>query len=115
MKTTLTFKQLEHFKIMLLDLKKEVLLELYKGQEDLALANSEHDIDNYMLCTNSAILQDKKYYLLKAINKALEKIANGTYGICEETNELIPLKRLEIIPYTTYTVQGAQLRQANAE
>lgn len=35
---------------------------------------------------------------LASINKALEKIEKGTYGICENCNEKIDLRRLEIMP-----------------
>lgn len=32
------------------------------------------------------------------ILKALEKIENGNYGICEQCEEVIPIKRLKAIP-----------------
>lgn len=35
---------------------------------------------------------------LQDINLALEKIAKGTYGICENCNEEIPIERLETKP-----------------
>ncbi len=35
----------------------------------------------------------------------LEKIEEGTYGICDLSQEEIPLKRLDAIPYATMTVK----------
>ncbi len=36
---------------------------------------------------------------LREIDEALDRIARGTYGLCEQCGELIPLARLEVIPY----------------
>lgn len=35
---------------------------------------------------------------LRAIERALLKIASGTFGICEECEEEIPAKRLSVLP-----------------
>ena len=42
--------------------------------------------------------------LLRQIDRALEKIDEGTYGVCDLTGDEIPIKRLEAIPYATMTV-----------
>jgi len=46
----------------------------------------------------------KEFDLLRQINRALEKIEEETYGICDITSEDIP--RLEAIPYATMTVKA---------
>ncbi len=38
------------------------------------------------------------------INEALNRIARGTYGICEMSGETIPEERLEALPFTRFTV-----------
>jgi RNA polymerase-binding protein DksA len=48
--------------------------------------------------------RDEKY--LKQIDEALERIQNGTYGICRITGELIPKERLIAVPTTTITVDA---------
>lgn len=35
---------------------------------------------------------------LQDVERALFKIKNGTYGVCEETKEVIPFEKLRIIP-----------------
>ncbi|MGC9045865.1 MAG: TraR/DksA C4-type zinc finger protein, partial [Thermodesulfovibrio sp.] len=40
-------------------------------------------------------LRDRERKLLKKIEKTLEKIENGTYGICESCGAEIPIERLE--------------------
>jgi DnaK suppressor protein len=44
---------------------------------------------------------------LDLIEAALEKIADGTYGLCDECGGRIPKARLEVIPDTPYCVKCA--------
>ena len=46
--------------------------------------------------------RDQKY--LKHLNDALERIENGTYGICKSCGKEIPFKRLEAVPITQQCV-----------
>ncbi len=48
--------------------------------------------------------RDEKY--LKQIDEALERIDNGTYGICRITGKLIARQRLEAVPTTTISVEA---------
>ena len=43
---------------------------------------------------------------LYEIDAALERIDDGTYGVCELTGQLIPWKRLEAIPWTRFSLEG---------
>ena len=36
------------------------------------------------------------------IKRALERMDNGDYGICQECGRQIPVERLKAIPYTSY-------------
>lgn len=49
---------------------------------------------------------NKEYTILRQIDRALEKIEEDTYGICDITGEEIPFPRLEAIPYATMTVKA---------
>jgi RNA polymerase-binding protein DksA len=46
--------------------------------------------------------------LLGKVEWALEKIDNGTYGICEVCGRSIPIARLDALPYTTFCVDDAR-------
>lgn len=49
------------------------------------------------------------------IEEALKRIEKGTYGVCELTNKVIPKARLEVIPWTRFTVEAqAQLEKEGA-
>lgn len=43
---------------------------------------------------------------LSEIDAALQRIVEGTYGVCELTGKKIPRARLEAIPWTRYTVEA---------
>ena len=47
---------------------------------------------------------DKERKLLSEIEHALEKMRAGEYGVCEGTEEPIGFKRLELRPWTRYSV-----------
>lgn len=46
--------------------------------------------------------------LIKEIDDALERIADGTYGICERTHKPISKDRLEELPWTRYSIEAAR-------
>jgi DnaK suppressor protein len=50
-------------------------------------------------------LRGREKNLLDKIEKALERIDNGTFGICEECDEAIAVKRLEARPETTLCIR----------
>lgn len=78
---------------------------------DEATGYSQHQADqgtDDFERTISLEVTNKEYGLLRQIDRALEKIEDGTYGICDITEEEIPIKRLEAIPYATMTVKAQE-------
>ena len=61
-------------------------------------ATAETD-QNFMLR-----LKEREQKLLKKIDEALERMANGTFGICESCGEEISFKRLKARPVTTLCI-----------
>jgi DnaK suppressor protein len=47
---------------------------------------------------------EKERKLLVEIDRALNKMREGEYGVCEGTGEPIAVKRLELRPWTRYSV-----------
>ena len=45
---------------------------------------------------------------LGEVERALQKVEEGTYGICEDTGENIPRGRLEAVPEAIRTVEAQQ-------
>ena len=48
---------------------------------------------------------------LESVDRALQKIEEGTYGICDDTGEPILRGRLEAMPEAVYTVEAQQRRE----
>ncbi len=52
--------------------------------------------------------RDRARKLITKIDEALERIDNGTYGYCQETNEPISLSRLEARPIATLSIEAQE-------
>ncbi|EMY78556.1 putative RNA polymerase-binding protein DksA [Leptospira weilii serovar Ranarum str. ICFT] len=99
----------------LLHEKKNVLLEKYAHWEDNSkpsglkemgdIADIASEINEETL---SSVLSEAEIETIREIDVALEKIEDGTYGICEGTGKKIPIARLKAIPWTRYTVEFAE-------
>lgn len=49
---------------------------------------------------------------LMEIESALARIENGSFGVCEETEEFIEADRLRAIPWTRLSIEGAEIRES---
>lgn len=49
-------------------------------------------------------IRDREHKLIKKIRKALDRIENGTFGICEACGEDISIERLKARPVTTQCI-----------
>lgn len=59
--------------------------------------------------TNS--LRERERLQLDEIEAALTRMYEGSYGICEDTDEPIPYRRLELEPTTRFTVAALEQRE----
>ena len=102
---------LKRFKKILED-KREALVKAAREslQEDMTL--DTNDLPDEMDLASSEYLQSFTFRLrgrekafLDKIQKALEKIENGTFGTCDDCGEKISVKRLEARPETTLCIR----------
>ncbi len=56
----------------------------------------------------SELQQENVEAIVRDIDHALDRIEEGTYGICEVTGKPIPVARLRAIPWATMTVEAAE-------
>jgi DnaK suppressor protein len=68
---------------------------------------------NFTLREQRLALHDVAQAQLTQIEKALERIDDGTYGLCAGCGKAIPIERLEIIPYATLCVNCQQKQDQN--
>ena len=57
-------------------------------------------------------LHERLRVQLLEIENALARIENGTFGVCEETEEFIEPERLKAIPWTRLSIEGAEIRES---
>ncbi len=57
-------------------------------------------------------MNDRLRAQLIEIENALSRIENGSYGFCEETEEIIEAERLLAIPWTRLSIEGAEIRES---
>ncbi|MCK6511414.1 TraR/DksA family transcriptional regulator [Myxococcota bacterium] len=55
-----------------------------------------------------AALEDQTHQKLRLIEQTLQRIHNGTYGVCNDCGDPIGTKRLEAIPYATRCIKCAE-------
>ena len=97
-------KMLEDSKAALLENARKTLMEESNFDTDdlpdeIDLASSEY--------AQSMVfrLRDREKFLLKKIERALLRIEEGSFGICERCEEDISPKRLEARPVTTLCIR----------
>ena len=61
------------------------------------------------------VSQERIRTQLLEIEFALARIESGQFGMCEETQEPIEKDRLLAIPYTRFSIEGAEIRDASRE
>ncbi|HEU5140440.1 MAG TPA: TraR/DksA C4-type zinc finger protein [Bacillales bacterium] len=106
----------------LLERKQESEQRLVANAEfglDIPLASSQSSgelsqYDNHPADSGTAVFEREKDFALRQqvegelrdVQHALEKMENGTYGICETTGKAIPLERLRAIPTARTIVEA---------
>ena len=106
-------RQLEYFRQKLLRWRAELLAESSETLQHLKEESLlKPDItDRASLETERAIelrTRDRERKLIAKIDAALERIADGSYGYCEETNEPIGLRRLDARPTATLSLDAQE-------
>jgi DnaK suppressor protein len=104
-------RQLDHFRSILEEkrlalvrnaqasLEQDMQLDTNEMPDEVDLASSEY-IQSFALR-----LRGRERNFLDKIEKALRKIDDGEFGVCEDCEEPIGLKRLEARPETTLCIR----------
>ncbi|MBU4344786.1 MAG: RNA polymerase-binding protein DksA [Proteobacteria bacterium] len=112
-------KDVQYFKELLTKRQEELL-----SHADDAVSGMTTPKENFPDPTDRASLEsdrnfmlrirDRENKLIKKIKKALERIDNGTFGICEKCGEDISIKRLKARPVTAQCI-GCKTKEEAVE
>lgn len=104
-------KEIVHFK-KLLEERKAALVNTINNTKEQGLGFDAADLpDEIDLASTEADqsmnlrLRDRERVLLKKIERTLEKIEEGNFGVCEQCGEEISAKRLEARPVTDLCIR----------
>ncbi len=120
----LSAKEIAHFQTLLLQERARLEEEREQirsrsGSVDGALPEEGEGGDEDTADLASALMdkemdlsvEDEIEDLLAAVDHAMQKIDDGTYGICDMSGEPIPASRLELIPWAALTVECQALAE----
>ena len=116
---------------MLTKKKQKYFLDLLTGKLDVRLDEANKTVslmtdqrENFPDPTDRATLEsdrnfelrirDRERRLIRKIRDALDRLENGTFGICDTCGENISQKRLEARPVTTLCIE-CKKKQENEE
>jgi DnaK suppressor protein len=95
----------------LLETKKQLLKEMQGRVKEETEGVKDEGRDTYDLASDERdreinfILNDREREKLHAIDEALQRIKDKTYGICESCEGEIQLGRLKVLPFTRLCVK----------
>lgn len=117
-KTPFNKKELEHFRQILLAKRRELLGDIstmesqaLRGQSGALSNMPQHMAEQGSEAYDQSLsldlaAADRK--LIREIDDALGRIADGTYGICELTGKPIKQERLEELPWARHSIEAAR-------
>ncbi len=108
--------EIAKYKKKLEELRDQMTNLIRDTSEDVKSADqtkgySQHQADEGTDDFNRTItleVTSKEFGILRQIERALEKIEEGTYGICDISGKEIPVARLDAIPYAVMVVEAQE-------
>jgi DnaK suppressor protein len=105
--------QVAFFRQKLLDWKAELVRDAGETLQNLTEGNLQQPdmADRASLETDHQLelrTRDRERKLITKIDEALERIQDGSYGYCEETDEPIGLRRLIARPIATLSLEAQE-------
>lgn len=109
-------KDLHHYRNQLLALRSRLRNELEKITETVQSAElppGEHDQMVSESPDKELSLEHNEENIHRQIKEALQRIDDGTYGVCRDCGGTIAAVRLDVVPYVSYCAD-CQLRREQA-
>ena len=119
--TVLTCEELDYFRSLILERRQEAVEDIDRMKMQLAdsrQAENDSAYSSHMADAGTDSMEREILYLMIArqqkyigyLDRALNRIANRSYGICKVTGKPISKERLEAVPHTEISIE-AKLKQ----
>lgn len=125
-KTPFNDEELEHFRALIKERRKKASDDIERMRDQIESAREQADDNSpysfHMADAGTDAMEREKLYLMIArqqkyigyLDRALERIQNGTYGICKVTGEAISRERLEAVPHTEISIEAKKKQKASS-
>ena len=106
-------RELDRFRQLLLERRERIVNSVTAMEKEALKAAgqdfsvdhmADHGSDNFEQDMTLGLVEDERKVLAE-IDRALGRIEEGSYGVCEGTGLPIAVSRLEAIPYTRHSVE----------
>ncbi len=116
--TPFNAKQLSHFRGLIEEKHKSAVKDVSRMRAQLEDAREQAENDTaysfHMADAGTDAMEREKLYLMIAreqkymgyLDRALDRIENGTYGICKVSGKPISMERLEAVPHTEISIEA---------
>ena len=114
---------LTFFHDLILDKRRAAVEDIESMRHQMADARDQAENDTaysfHMADAGTDAMEREKLYLMLArqqkyvgyLDRALERIDNGTYGLCKVSGRPIPKARLMAVPHTETSIEAKQQQQ----
>lgn len=103
-------KRMEMIRKRLMQMREDMLTDLRQKNTDAASVSDagvpdpgDSSLSAYLTDFLHLLSDSRREEILK-IDEALQRLEDGSYGICLNCGEQIPIERLEVQPYTSHCV-----------
>lgn len=87
-----------------------------RSVEQIAIESAPDELDNVQMAGDREMAitnLDRNTLLLADIRRALGRLENGTYGVCQNCDEDINPKRLKAVPWTRFCLHCQEAADRN--
>jgi len=105
---------LEQCRVKLLEEKQNLLngIKALGAALSTQITGDEADMAAAVKQQSTSLIHREKLLLkVTEIDRALQRLETGMFGVCEETEEPIEPERLLAIPWTRLSITGAEIRE----
>jgi DnaK suppressor protein len=99
-----------------LEKKQAELLRVIVNREGIEIEKSPDALDEVQHAAERELAirnLDRDSALLRNVRAALERVADGSYGVCLHCEEEISAKRLNAVPWAPFCIQCQELADRN--
>jgi DnaK suppressor protein len=113
----MTKSELSRFR-KVLEARQSELARVLRNREGIVIEKSPDALDEVQHATERELAirnLDRESHLLRNVRGALQRMAEGSYGVCMHCEEPISPKRLEAVPWASFCIRCQEIADRNQD